>query len=98
MARELAAQPAAREDRELQLLAGVGLPEVRGRDPLDALPEPADLRVVGHRVEVRVEMVLELLAHAIADPRRDVDAVGDAQDGAFQDGVPGRVGGLRVEL
>ena len=44
VARELAAQAAAREVGELALLAEVRLPQVAAGDPLEALPEAAALR------------------------------------------------------
>ena len=67
--------------RELALLALVGLPQVAGRDPLEALPEAARPRSRRRgrrgRRRGRARAVSRI---GVADPGRDVDAVGDAQD------------------
>ena len=73
VARELAAQPAPGEDRELELLALVGLPQILGRDVGELVPERPDLGLLVEVVEVGVELAVERLAHRVAHPRRDVD-------------------------
>ena len=72
VAGELAAQPAAGEVGELALLAQVGLPQVRVRDPLEALPEPA---VLGVGVEV-VEVGAEVLEQRARTARRSTSGRG----------------------
>ena len=64
----------------------------------DALPEPALVGLLVHGVEVGVRVALEHVAHRLADPGRRVDAVGEPEDLGRGDRVPGRVGGLAVEL
>ncbi len=97
VAGELVAQAAAGEDRELELLALVGLPQLVRRDLGDALPEPPRRGLVVHRLEVGVRVPLEDVAHRLADPGRRVDAVREPEDLVRADALPGRVRGMAVE-
>ena len=98
MAGELVAQPAAGEDRELELLALVRLPQLVGRDLADPVPEAPGRRLVVHRVEVGVGEPLERVADRLAQPGRRVDAVGEPEDLVRADALPGGVRGVPVEL
>src|SRR3954452_3711603 len=82
---------------ELALLTEVGLPQVPGGDPVDALPESAASPVGVEVVEVRPES-LERLRDGLADPGGPMDPVRDAEDRPFDDGVPRVVRGLRVQV
>ena len=77
VARELAAQPAVDEDRQLPLLTQVGFPQLVARDARESLPEAVLTRPGVETVEVGVEMAGEQLQHGLADPGRAVDAVRD---------------------
>ncbi len=98
VAGELVAQAPAGEDRQLALLAGVGLPELLGRDLVEPLPEAPALTRLIDVVEVHIEVALEQAGDRGADPGRAVDAVGQPEDLPRRDLVPGCVGRLGVEL
>ena len=75
------------------------LPQVLGRDPVDPFPEAPRGGLLVHVIEVGVQESFQQLAHGRADPGRDVDTVGDAQDLArAEDGRPGPVGRCRMQL
>ena len=80
VARELAAQPAAGEDRELALLAQVGLPQVVAPGCVRAAPRsgPGAARRRARRGPRRDGG--RAAPHRRADPCRPVDAVRDAED------------------
>ncbi len=80
VAGELVPETAPREDRQLELLALVGLPQLVGRQLVQPLPEAAALTLRVEVVEVRPEAAGQRLAHRVADPARHVDAVRDADD------------------
>ena len=84
--------------RRARFLAQVRVPEILRRDALDALPEPTLAGAGVEVVEVRVEVAGEQVRDRRPDPRRAVDAVGDAEDVLVVDALPRRVRGLRVEL
>ena len=98
VASELHPQPAPGEDRQLQLLALVRLPELGRRDILEAVPERPDLALLVDVVEIRADRPTERVADGIARPRRHVDPVRDAPDAVRRNALPRRVGRLCVEL
>ena len=69
VARELAAQPAPGEDRELALLAEVAVPQLAGRDAAEALPEAVLARTGVEGVEVGVEEARQQLVDRASRPR-----------------------------
>ena len=69
VAGELVAQPAAGEDRELELLALVGLPQLVAGIRVEPLPEAALLGLRVEVVEVGARVALEQLAHRRRRPR-----------------------------
>ncbi len=87
MAGKLAPQPAAGEVGELALLADVGLPQVVAGNAFEPVPEPSTGRPGVEIVEVGTE-VFEQLGDRLADPRRSMDAVGDALDRVVDDVGP----------
>ena len=65
---ELVAQPPAGEDRQLELLALVGPPQLRVGDARHALPEAAPFGLRIEVVEVRFEVAPVERGHRRADP------------------------------
>ena len=98
VARELVAQPAAGEDRQLELLALVRLPQLTRREVVEPLPELAAFAFCVEVVEIRPQAAGQRLAHRVPDPAGHVDAVRDADDFSRRDAAPGRVGGPGMEL
>ena len=100
VAGELVAQPAPGEDRQLQLLALVGLPQLVGRDlgrgaPRTAPTSPSASRSSRSASEARAERLAHRVARSsvgtwmpFVTPRIRCGAIA----------APGRVGGLGVEL
>ena len=95
VAGELVAEPAAGEDRQLELLALMGLPQLVRRELVEPLPEAAAVAFRVEVVEVGPRPPDERLAHRVPDPARHVDAVRDADDLPRRDSPPGRVRGAR---
>jgi len=75
----------------------VGLPQLRGRDPLRPFPPAAGIGRAVEVVEVGVEVPLEEIADRAAHPGRHVDAVRDRLDLVGDDAPPRVVRGLGVE-
>ena len=97
MSGELQAQPAPREQRQLQLLLHVGVPQALVRDPRQPLPEAVPGSLVVDAVEVCAQPVVQRPDRP-AQPRPRVDTVGDAQDGSTDDLLPGVVGRLGMQM
>ena len=98
MTGQLAAETALGEVGQLALLAQVRLPEVLRGHALHALPEARLFRGGVEMVEVGIEVAGQQVGIGLADPRRPVDAVGDAEDPVIVDAGPGGVRRLGVEV
>src|SRR5215217_6114082 len=94
VARELRLEPPPAEEGKLELLTLVRFPHLFVRDELEALPE----RVFGVDVVQVTAVGLIQAPERLADPRRRVDTVGDAEDGLVRDCRPCRVRRLSVKL
>ena len=91
-------QPVASEDHELELLALVRAPELHVGDLVGPLPEPLGAVAGIETVQLGAQIALEELTHGLADPGRNVHAVGHGQDLLVAQALPGVVGGDAVQL